>query len=225
MTHGEPEPGSAEADGVGADHGGVAAGRDIRGGVHTGPEVNISIAVGDLRDRGQVIEMVQEVKQVFQRATDPAQAAAAPPAAAMPMQSFQATMTDPYEGGSQWLPQIQQVAAQQGSSWVPQQTQGFAGIDLTGVWVPPGNMWEQDYVRQFGPYLNMITGVGSMPTGYSEGLFDPASGIIRLAGQYANGSPLEAALQLFPNWTLQGWVSGIGPFGPMTTPVFLTKVG
>ena len=221
------DSGSTEVGGdVRADRHGVAAGRDI-GEVHTGPEhivYNINnINLGNL-DTGQLIDKVQDAKQVL--STDPAVVQAGSAhlnANALPMQPFQASMPDPYRGGAQWLPQLQQVAGQQGSPWVPTQTQGLAGIDLTGVWVPPGNPMEVDYVRQAGPYVNMITGIGAMQGGYSEGLFDPTSGIVRLAGRYANGVPLEAQLQLFPNWTLQGWVSGMGPFGPVTTPVFLMK--
>jgi hypothetical protein len=223
----ESDSGSTEVGGdVRAEEHGVAAGRDIRGGVHTGPETtnNFYINVGSLQDSGELIDKVQDVKQKI--STDPGAVQAASAhvdANVLPMQSFQPSMPDPYQGGAQWLPQLQQVAGQQGSPWVPTQTQGLAGIDLTGVWVPPGNPMEVDYVRQAGPYLNMITGVGAMQGGYSEGLFDPTTGIARLAGRYANGVPLEAQLQLFPNWTLQGWVSGMGPFGPVTTPVYLMK--
>ena len=225
MSDTDSDPGSNEVGGdVRADRRGVAAGRDIRGGVHTGPEFNFSINVGDLRDTGQLIDTIQEVKQVLSTASGTVQSdSAGGNANVMPMETFHAQMPDPYQGGAQWLPQLQQVAGQQGSPWVPTQTQGLAGIDLTGVWVPPGNAMEVDYVRQAGPYVNMITGVGAMQGGYSEGLFDPTNGIVRLAGRYANGVPLEAQLQLFPNWTLQGWVSGMGPFGPVTTPVFLMK--
>lgn len=173
----------------------------------------------------QLIEAIQMVKQHDQeRGYEKARSASAVGPNAMRMESFQPAAPDPYQGGAQWLPQLQQVAAQQGSSWVPTQTQGLGGIDLTGVWVPPGGTGEVDYVRQSGPYVNMIIGIGAMQTGYSEGLIDPTSGIVRLAGQYSNGVPLEAQLQLFPNWTLQGWVSGNGPYGPVTTPVFLMKV-
>jgi hypothetical protein len=225
MSDRETNWGSSEVGDVQADEGSVAAGRDIHGGVHTGPEYYVSIDAGDLQDLGQVLEKVQEVKELIQSGGSAAVQSVSPGSGtnAMPMQPFQAKMPDPYQGGAQWLPQLQQVAAQQGSSWVPTQTQGVAGIDLTGVWVPPGNPMEVDYVRQAGPYLNMIIGAGGVQTGYSEGLLDPASGMVRLAGRYANGVLLEAQLQLFPNWTLQGWVSGIGPYGPMTTPVFLMK--
>lgn len=223
MSDREPPSGSSEVGDVQADDGAVAAGRDIHGGVHTGPEFHITIDASDLQDRDQVLGKVQELKELYQSGGSGAVQSVSPASSAMPMQPFQAQMPDPYQGGAQWLPQLQQVAAQQGSSWVPTQTQGVAGIDLTGVWVPPGNPMEVDYVRQAGPYLNMIIGAGGVQTGYSEGLFDPASGMVRLAGLYANGVPLEAQLQLFPNWTLQGWVSGLGPYGPMTTPVFLMK--
>jgi hypothetical protein len=225
MSDREPDSGSTEVGGdVEADQGGVAAGRDIRGGVHTGPEYNIVVNVEGLQDRGQVVDTIQWVKQRFQGGgSGEVQSASAVGPNAMRMQSFQPTTPDPYQGGANWLPQLQQVAAQQGSSWVPPQTQGLGGIDLTGVWVP-GGTGEVDYVRQAGPYLNMIIGIGAMQTGYSEGLIDPTSGVVRLAGQYTNGVPLEAQLQLFPNWTLQGWVSGMGPYGPVTTPVFLMKV-
>jgi len=226
MTPRQRKSGSTEVGGnVEATHGGAAAGRDIRGGVHTGTEYHFTINVGSLENRDQVVDAIQYVKQRIQEG--PSETAQSAPVGenpnGMPMQTFQATRPDPYRGRAQWLSQLQQVATEHGSSWVPPKTQGLGGIDLTGVWIPPGGMGEVDYVRQAGPYINMITGVGAMQTGYSEGLFDPSNGIVRLAGKYANGVPLEAQLQLFPNWTLQGWVSGMGPFGPVTTQVFLMK--
>jgi hypothetical protein len=225
MSDREPNSSSYDVGDVEADEGGVAAGRDIRGGVHTGPEYHFHLSEGDLQDPDRTLDKLQEFKELIEGGGSEAvrSASAVPGTNAMPMQPFQPKMPDPYQGGAQWLPQLQQVAAQQGSPWVPTETQGVGGIDLTGVWVPPANPMEVDYVRQAGPYLNMIIGAGGVQTGYSEGLLDPASGMVRLAGRYANGVPLEAQLQLFPNWTLQGWVSGLGPYGPMTTPVFLMK--
>ena len=156
MSDRESDSGSTEVGGdVRADQHGVAAGRDIQGGVHTGPEtINniVNINVGALQDTGQLLDKVQDVKQVLSMDPGAVQAGSAHvDANVLPMQTFQASMPDPYQGGAQWLPQLQQVAGQQGSPWVPTQTQGLAGIDLTGVWVPLGNPMEVDYVRQAGP--------------------------------------------------------------------------
>jgi hypothetical protein len=112
---------------------------------------------------------------------------------------------------------------------VPAQTQGVSGVDLTGLWIPPANPIEQTYVRQFGVYLNLITGMGltmgGMPVLYSEGLFDPVHMVVHVVGRFVTGAPLEARAQLFPSWTLQGMFVQLGPFGlPMNQPLILAKV-
>lgn len=141
------------------------------------------------------------------------------------MQPFRAQMQDPYAGGAQWLPEIQKVAAQFGNSWVPTQTQGLAGIDLTGIWCPPGNPMDQTYVRQFGPYLNLVAGIMGMQTAVGEGLFDPVHRSVYIIGVYYNGARVEVRSQLLPNWTMRGVMIVPGPMGfPVQMPHLAVKV-
>jgi len=120
------------------------------------------------------------------------------------MAPFRPQMQDPYAGGQQWMGQLQQVAAQNGNAWVPQETAGALGIDLTGLWAAPMNPMDQSYIRQYGPYLNIVAGLGGVPMFLAEGLFDPRSGGLQLAGRYADGSFGQAQAQVMPNWTMQG---------------------
>jgi len=171
---------------------------------------------------GQVLDLVLKIKKMMQKGGSPQVSAPGP---TMSMQSFQPQTQDHFQGGAQFVPQLQQMAAQNGNAWVPTQTQGYGGIDLTGLWVPPMNPMDQTYIRQFGPYLNFVAGVAGIPGAYAEGVIDPASGVVQAVGQYANGAGLQMQAQLFPNWTLQGWVAAILPSGqPMTTPLGIAKV-
>ena len=154
------------------------------------------------------------------------QSPAAPATTAQPagMEPFKPQIADPYAGGSQWLPAIQQVAAQFGNAWVPTQTQGLAGIDLTGVWCPPGNPMDQTYVRQYGPYLNLVAGIMGMQTAVGEGLFDPVHRSVYIIGVYFNGSRVEVRSQLLPNWTMRGVMIAPGPLGfPIQMPHIAVK--
>lgn len=129
-----------------------------------------------------------------------------------PMQPFQPRMADRFGGGGQWLPGLRNLAWQFGNPWVATQTQGFLGVSLTGIWVPPTLPSDQTYIRQFGPYLNIIAGIGGTPTVFAEGLFDPTHAIIHAIGRNFAGVPLEIHGQLLPNWTIQGVLLGMGPF-------------
>ncbi len=140
------------------------------------------------------------------------------------MQPFRAQMRDPYGGGAQWLPAIQQVAAQFGNPWVPAQTQGLDGIDLTGIWCPPMNPMDQTYIRQYGPYLNLVAGLMGMPTAVGEGLFDPVHRSVYIVGRYMNGMMVQVRSQVLPNWTMQGVMTLPGPMGfPMQMPHLAVK--
>lgn len=184
---------------------------------------NVANGVGD------VIDVIQQVKALAQGDGEapasqlPSYSAAAP--TVLPMPPFRAAMQDPYDSGARWLPQLQQLASQHGDGWVPAQTEGLNGINLTGLWAPPMNPLDQTYIRQSGPYLNLIAGVGGIPGLYAEGLFDPRNGIVRAVGQYATGAPMEVQAELSSNWTLQGWLSTYGPFGqPVTGPIFMARM-
>jgi hypothetical protein len=87
------------------------------------------------------------------------------------------------------------------------------------------NPFDQTYIRQSGPYLNLIAGVGGIPGLYAEGLFDPTSRIVRAVGRYTTGAPMEAQAELSPDWTLQGWLSTYGAFGqPVSGPIFMARM-
>jgi hypothetical protein len=98
-----------------------------------------------------VLGVIGEFKELADGGAGDAAAYAAPVAGMPAMAAFTPQMQDPYGGGRQWLGQLQQVAAQNGNSWVPPETQGLMGIDLTGVWCPPMNPMDQTYIRQYGP--------------------------------------------------------------------------
>ena len=131
---------------------------------------------------GAVVDVVVKVKQNF--FDDPQQMRnipAEPDWMISQMTSCQAGAADPYHGGTQWLPHLTNMAAQQGSGHIPHETFGIGGVDLTGVWTPPGNPFDQTYVRQSGPYLNVIAGLSGMPTLLAEGVLNPVNGAIFLA--------------------------------------------
>lgn len=178
-----------------------------------------------------VVELIQKVKGLLSEAesapemlkpTPEIHARWSPPS----MQPFYPKMPDPFGGGGQWLPELQNLAGQFGNPWVATRTQGLLGIDLTGIWSPPMNPIDQTYIRQFGPYLNLIAGVGGMPTLYAEGLLNPVYAIVHVVGRYVTGAPMESRVQLLPNWTLQGVMMTLGPFGqPAQVPILLAKMG
>lgn len=142
-----------------------------------------------------------------------------------PMMPFQPQMQDPFQGGNQWLPQLSQIAQQFGNGWVPQQTQSLMGINLTGVWCPPMNFYDQTYIRQYGPYINIIAGVNGMPTVYAEGVFNPSNRMVVVVGKNMQGAMIQSQCQLLPNWVLQGSIAVASPWGmPMQYPIYMNKM-
>jgi hypothetical protein len=187
---------------------------ELVGNVHT-----VVTTVGD------IVGTINKFKGLAQSGKADARAFAAPAAGAPAMAQFQPQMRDPYGGGGQWLGQLQGVAAEHGNSWVPPQTAGLMGIDLTGVWSPPMNPMDQTYIRQYGPYLNVIAGIGGVPTFMAEGLFDPGSLVLRVVGRQSTGAPAEANAQLMPNWMMHGTMTGTNPWGmPMMVPLMMQRV-
>ena len=187
--------------------------------------------VGEAMDTAnQILDVVHKVKDIMQASqTNPNAAQGMPnnfPGQFTPqMQQFQAKQSDPFQGGQQWLPQLQQVASQFGNSWVPTQTYSFMGVDLTGLWSPPMNPYDQTYIRQYGPYLNVIAGVGGNPTLYGEGIFYPQQSMIHIVARSVQGFIVEARGQLFPNWTIQGVLIGPNMWGmPSQMPLFIAKI-
>lgn len=143
----------------------------------------------------------------------------------MYMQPFTPSQVDTYNGGYQWLNQLQEVATGAGNSWVPQQSQGFAGIDLSGVWNNPIVNTEAYYIRQFGPYINLILLMGGTPVGYFEGLFNPENGKVYLYGQNYVGGVMIMEGEVNPDWTTQMTVYSYNAYGQLfyTSPVSMQK--
>jgi hypothetical protein len=172
-----------------------------------------------------VLGAINDFKELADGGSADAAAFAAPMAGVPAMAPFTAQAHDPYGGGGQWLGQLQQVAAQNGNAWVPPQTSGLMGIDLTGIWSPPMNPMDQTYIRQYGPYLNVVAGIAGMPTFMAEGLFDPASLTLRVVGRQSNGQPAESQAQLLPNWVMHGTMTILNPWGmPMTGQIMMQRV-
>lgn len=170
------------------------------------------------------VDAIQAVKGLLPQAGSAPQTAPSG-MASQHMQPFHAQMPDSYAGGNQWLPRLQDVAAQHGNAWVPSGTQGFLGINLTGIWGHPQNLNDQTYVRQFGPYLNVIAGIGGMPTFVGEGLFDPMNNIMQVLGVSIDNVVWDLRAQVFPNWTLQGVMTAQSLFGQIVQrPIAMMKL-
>lgn len=121
--------------------------------------------------------------------------------------------------------EVRRVAAANGDPWVPETTAGFGGIDLTGVWCPPMNVFDRCAIRQSGRYLNVAAMIGGVMTFAGEGLFDPRARALVFAGRYANGAPAQVRAQLLPNGVISGVLAVHNPWGvPMTNPLFLQRV-
>lgn len=187
--------------------------------------MNIVNTIGTVANTASsVLEAVDKAKRLL--SGNPEALSSPGMAPEMNMQPFQAQFSDPYQGGAQWLPALQSVAAQNGNGWVPPSTQGLHGRrdDLTGVWCPPGNPYDQSYIRQYGPYLNLVAGAYGTPTFYAEGMLNPQLGQIHLVGRNTMGMMAESRLQVYPNWMLAGWLVTYGPYGPMQVPIQLHRV-
>jgi hypothetical protein len=146
-------------------------------------------------------------------------------AAFPPMTAFNSQMSNPYGQGNQWLPNLLALAQQHGNSWVPETTQPLLGIDLTGVWTPPFNLYDQTFIRQYGPSVNFVSGIGGTPTAFGEGLFDPIHRIVHVVGRNMYGWPIESRGQLLPNWMIQGMMTWVNQFGqPIQTPYIMSRI-
>lgn len=182
------------------------------------------------KSAGEVLDTVKKVKETFRHAGPEAMTTSSMPGgAAMAMQPFQAQAANPFASWNPFLAPMQNLAAQQTSAWVPTETRGVSGVNLTGLWIPPTAPMEQTYVRQFGVYLNLITGIGLTMNGspllFSEGVFDPMHGVVHVVGRFVTGAALEMRAQLLPNWMLQGVIAQSNVFGmPTHLPLLLCKV-
>jgi len=193
--------------------------------------LSIASAIGTGATAGSaLLKLLKETKEMLSSPEAPQELAQESPQTrilwAFPrMQPFQPQLADQFKGGAQWLPALQGVAAQNGNPWVAQNTQGILGIDLTGVWIAPINPADQTYIRQFGTYVNLVTGIGGTPTGFGEGLFDPSHLFVHFVGRNSAGGPFEFRGQLLPNWVIQGVGVTAGPFMQwVQIPITMAKV-
>lgn len=121
--------------------------------------------------------------------------------------------------------EVRRAAAANGDPWVPDTTAGFGGIDLTGVWCPPLNAYDQCAIRQSGAYLNVAAMIGGMMIFAGEGLFDPRTRALAFAGRYANGAPAQVRGQLLPTGLINGVLAVPNPWAvPMTNPLLLQRM-
>lgn len=185
-------------------------------------------AVGDVVKTGnEVLSLVNNVKKLLKN--EQSTGFNASPTGLHPnipqMATFNAQIPNIYGQGNQWLPNLQMIASQHGNPWVPTETKPLAGIELTGVWVIPSIMYYEVFVRQYGPYLNMVGVYSGMAVVFAEGLFDPTHRIIHSVGQNTYyGVPFETRGQLFPNWTVQGTMTWTSQWGPSQMPYFMQKI-
>jgi hypothetical protein len=121
--------------------------------------------------------------------------------------------------------EVREVAAANGDPWIPDMTGGYGGIDLTGVWCPPMNVFDQCMLRQSGAYLNVAAVLAGTMIFAGEGLFDLRTRAIGFAGRYANGAPAQVRAQLLPNQMINGILTVANPWSvPMSNPLVLQRL-
>ncbi len=168
--------------------------------------------------RDNVVQIIHSVKQVLK--SDGSNHSASPTGTGQQAPSFQATPSyqpqyaNPQPQDPSWQ-QLQQVAQQHGDPWLPTQTQGWNGYDLTGLWVSMINPGGQINLRQSGPYLTVVASAFGIPNGFGEGVINPATWFVSIIGQNAMGMPIEVQAQFYSDWTLQGQQCSIDPFSGM----------
>ena len=98
-------------------------------------------------------------------------------------------------------------------AWVPGPSEGICGINLTGVWGVVGDLGNITFIRQFGPFFNVIKPAMRNPPLYAEGVFNPATGYLFFTGQHVPGPPAGFEGYLHPNWTIGGTLVRMTPHG------------
>ena len=177
-------------------------------------------AVGTVASTGNsIIQLINHVKPLLkEEESNPFAFQGQPQAAAWSdprMQPFHPQQSNPFGQGQQWVPQLEQMAQSHGNGWVPQRTQPLYQFSLTGVWCSPPNWNFQTYIRQFGPYINLVAGIGGQVAAYAEGLLNPTNWCIYIVG-YEQNMPVEIRAQVYSNWTIQGTKLVPGQFGQPT---------
>ena len=83
----------------------------------------------------EVMAAIQNVKALLPKVESEPEPGLVTP---LRMQPFQPQVQDSFNGGQQWLSQLQDLARQNGNSWVPTSTRGLSGVNLMGIWSTPG---------------------------------------------------------------------------------------
>lgn len=133
---------------------------------------------------------------------------------------------DEFEGGVRWIPELQSVAQQLGNPWVPWENHDLLGVDLSGIWSDSLDDQDRTYIRQFGPYLNVVMGLMGEPRLIAEGLYDPFHSRIAFVGRTLIGNRCAGFAQLQRHWVLDGEIETAGFFGAPDGRLFvLEKIG
>ena len=164
-----------------------------------------------------IIQLINNVKPLLRRQGMNPFAFRGHPPSGWPdpqMQSFRPQQHNPFGQGQQWMPGLRWVAQAHGNPWVPSHTRPFYQINLTGVWGVPPSLRGRYFIRQFGPYLNVILGLDSETIGYGEGLFNSTNGCLHIVGfiflprEMAELGvphyPFQIYAQLYDDWTIDG---------------------
>jgi hypothetical protein len=181
----------------------------------------ISTRIGKFAKTGsQVVSLIQNVKELLAEVeNEPEPRIDAP----IKMERFRPTIQDSYNKGRQWIPELQNMAGNFGNPWIPKSTQGWGGIDLTGVWLTYQTINELSYIRQFGPYLNWITEIGGYMPFYHEGLFDQEHSVVHMVGQ-GFGMLSEIRADLYTDWTLRGEMTVQDSYERRSSPMAFVKI-
>ncbi len=157
------------------------------------------------------------------------------------LEALKKALAAPEQGKPTAPPPVAPVEQTSQQPWIVQETQGFNGVDMTGVWFNPNDQFcvpapmpqfgynasgpqapgalPETCIRQFGTYLNFITICQGQTLFWGEGLINPSSmpWFVRLVGQHITGWPIEihANLNLFGFWSLQGqqYYPSVYPYG------------
>jgi hypothetical protein len=188
-------------------------------------------ALGELDFQSTAVaEMIQQVKTALKDETYGASmlaSIAANPWIRPPrMDEHLPEVGDPYDGGVRWIQDLQTLARRQGNPWVPWESHDLLGVDLGGIWRDSLDDADRTYIRQFGPYLNVIMGIGGEPRLLAEGLYDPFHSRIAFVGSTLIGNACAGWAQLQRHWILDGEIETSGFFGAPEGRLFvLEKIG
>lgn len=122
------------------------------------------------------------------------------------------------------VPSLRQVGNEVSAAWVPDRSEGFCGIDISGAWNPRDQSLAPTYIRQFGPFFNVFKLRAENPPLYAEGLINPKSGFLFFDGQYVPGPPIHFEGYLTREGTISGRILRSTPWGQQLLPIEFARV-